>query len=603
MSLVILAAFIILVFGLCLAYRKRADIQKASLTATAFISLAISVLEFPYYLKNDDLLIAVIEAFHAGVSGIALSVNGDVPYALGLEGPLFEIYRFFLYILYILGPIFGSMFLITFSANVKNALSFFGKKDYFVFSSLNEKAIAIAESIFETRRDAKFIFCNTADPDISLADRVRGVHGVMMKGSEQDLHLRKNSHYEFFEIADDERSRIIASSKLCEKLPKKKNFDDKNTIVRIFADDLQRELILNIDRQYSDALYIRHIDEGRSLDIQALSLAREELSPKEEKHTAIVSDSSLGITLLKDLLCLSVGYKESSIDLIGPGSEERYEDLLKQAPETAVYPIKATDTSYGTEADAFDSDRKYDCVFIMYEEDEDAFKAAVQIKKALSYQSSDLKCPKIYCRIKDGSLHKVVQEEDIVLFGDIETMCRYDVLVNPKLEKAAERVHLSYVGEGKTGEDILENTGFYEFQNQESSFAQALSMTYKASYILSHKKDDSVSDKVFIENWLAEHMDEMAEAEHERWNAYQRVHGWRRADDSQSKAIIEKYKGRRSNDPELLLHPAIVEYDELARCEAMVNSLLENYGSENRVHYLQADKDILQKMSYILDLK
>ena len=69
------------------------------------------------------------------------------------------------------------------------------------------------------------------------------------------------------------------------------------------------------------------------------------------------------------------------------------------------------------------------------------------------------------------------------------------------------------------------------------------------------------------------------------------------------KAIIEKYKGRRSNDPELLLHPAIVEYDELARCEAMVNSLLENYGSENRVHYLQADKDILQKMPYILDLK
>ncbi len=603
MSLVMSAAFIIFLIGMYMAYKRRADIQKASLTATAAISLAISVLVFPYYLKSSDLLIAIIEAFHAGVSGIALSVNGDIPYELGLEGQQLELYRFFLYNLYILGPIAGSMFLITFSANVKNALSIFGKKDYYVFSELNEKALSIAESIFETKTAGKFIFCNAADPDVDLANRVRALHGVMLKGSEQGLNLRKNKHYEFFEIGDDERKRILAASKLCEALPKKKNFDDKNIIVRIFGDDSQKELILNIDRQYSDKLFIRHIDEERSLAIKVLGLAKEELAAKKGTHTAIVFDSPLGITLLKDLLCLSVSEEEWSIDLIGPDAQLYYDEFLKQAPEAGLYPVRAFSMEYGTEASALNKEIRYDCIFVLYEEDEYAYKTAMQIKRALASQSADLKCPKIYCRIKDGSLHKMIKEKDIVLFGDLEKMCCYDVLVNPELEDAAKRVHLSYLGEEAAGDEVLENSGFYEYQNQESSFAQALSMKYKEAYILSHKTEDTVSDKDFIDRWLNEHMDEMAKAEHDRWNAYQRVHGWQRADERQCKAIIEKYKGKRANDPELRLHPAIVDWEDLEEVENKVNELLEGYGSESRVHYLQADKDILKKMSYILDLK
>ena len=93
----------------------------------------------------------------------------------------------------------------------------------------------------------------------------------------------------------------------------------------------------------------------------------------------------------------------------------------------------------------------------------------------------------------------------------------------------------------------------------------------------------------------------MADAEHDRWNAYERTHGWRRADEKLTAGIIRKYEGRKANDPELKLHPAIVDNKDLAAAEKMVNSLLEEYGTDYRVHYLDADKDIIKKITYILD--
>ena len=40
---------------------------------------------------------------------------------------------------------------------------------------------------------------------------------------------------------------------------------------------------------------------------------------------------------------------------------------------------------------------------------------------------------------------------------------------------------------------------------------------------------------------------------------------------------------------------------ELAAAEAMVNRLLEKYGTDYRVHYLDADRDIIKKITYILN--
>lgn len=606
MALLIWIALSVCIIGLFRAYRSARDIQKASLIMTGAISLAISILVFPYYARNNDLLIAVIDSFHAGVSGIALSVDGDVPYALGLEGNMLKIYRFFLYSLYVLGPIAGSMFLISFSTNVKNALSLFGMKRYFVFSSLNERSVLIAESIFEKKIDGKFIFCNCEDEELSLTNRVRGVKGVMLKTSEDELSLRKKAKYEFFEIYDDKKKCIAATSNLCGKLPKKKNYDSENIIVRIFADDSQRELILNLDEQYSDELYLRHVDEQRSLAIDALSLSIDTLAVKKDLNVVIVCEDKLGITFLKELLCLCIKPDgKNHFDFVGPDAKSLYQQFLSQNEEVKNYDIEVHDASYGKETAVLQKDVFYDAVYILYKDDEASYRCARQMRRNLSSNDKELRCAKIFCLIRDPDLYSIIKEEDIVLFGDYKTMNDYEKLVNPDLEKAAEKVHLSYLGETKDEKNILENSGFYEYQNQESSFAEALALKYKEKYILSFKQDEQVSDKQFIENWLndEDNLNRMAVAEHERWNAYERVHGYKRANEVQTKAIIVKYKGKRANDPKLRLHPAIVDYDELKAVEDRVNQLFEEYGSQTRVNYIQSDKDIVKKLTYILETK
>ena len=609
----IIIATVITVIGTGLAIGRKNNIRKMSLTFTTALSLAISVLVFPYYRASSDLPIAIIESIRAGLSGISMGGDGDIPYDLELTDTEFLVYRFFLYALYVIGPIAGSLFLFSFSSKIYNALSLLGQKRFHVFSNLNEKSIRIAESIVSEKVGGKIIFCNAKDADPALDTRARTIDALLLEGEEDSLHLLKDRKYEFYEIEEDGRENIRSVSRLCKKLLKKKNYEPENTIVRIFADDSQRELILNLDRQYAEKIYLRHINENSSLTIEALTLSEDLLAVKENCHVAIVSDDAASIDLLKGLICQLIKPEGNyRIRLIGPSADKLYETFLKDAPEGGNYPVDAVQCPVGKEAECFEEGTLPDAVFVLCEEDEYAFDTAVRIKQVLSSRGKGLSCPKIYCRIKGADLHSIIREEGIVLYGNAEKTCSYENLIHPDLEKAAERVHLSYLASGEQKqidpsgiEKRLKESGFYQYQNQESSFAMALALRYKEKYILSFKEEETVSDVQFIEEWLSkeENRKKMADAEHDRWCAYQRVHGWRRADRKQTEAIIEKYEGRRANDPELRLHPALVSNAKLAQTEKTVNTLLEKYGSDYRVYYLDADIDIIDKMVYILDRK
>ena len=603
----IIVAFLIVLIGSVVAISRKNNLRSMSLTFTTAMSLAISVLVFPYYRLDSDLPIAVIHSIRAGLSGVSMGGDGDIPYELELTDSVFLIYRFFLYSLYVLGPIAGSLFLFSFSEKVRNYLSLLGQKRFHVFSGLNERSIRIAESIVEEKENGKILFCNTADTQSDLAVRARAINAMFLERSEGSLKLLKNRKYEFYEIEEDSRDNICSVSALCKKLENKKNYEPENTIVRVFADESQRELIVNLDRQYDGKIHLRHINENSSLAIEALTVSRDLLAVKTSCNVALVSDTAEAIELLKGLICLLIKPEGTyRITLIGPKSSQLYGSFRREAPDAGSYPLQATDCAAGREAEAFAKGSVPDAVFILCEEDEYAYDTAVRIRQTLSSRSRDLSCAKIFCRIKDESLHSIIREEDIVLFGNKKRAESYSRLINPDLEKAAERVHLSYLtSDEEDNPDLLRKSGFYQYQNQESSFAMALAMKYKESYILSFREDETVPEKQFIEEWLnsEENMQKMADAEHERWNAYQRVHGWRKANRKQTEAIIRKYEGKRANDPQLKLHPAIVRNEKLAEAEQMVNSLLEHYGSEYRVHYLDADKDIIRKLPYILDKK
>ena len=613
MTFYICIALLVTIIGIIMAVLNKEDVQKMSLCLSAAFSLAISVLVFPYYTMQSDLVIAVIQAFRAGVSGIALGVDGSIPYQLQLEGGVFQVYRFFLFTLYVLGPLAASVFAVSYSSRIKTALSFIGKKHLYVFSDLNRRSIMIAESIAKEKREGKIIFCNCKNTDLELVNRAMQISAMMINSAENKLVLLKNKYFEFFEVWEDDRKRIEATARLCESLLKQKNYDADLTMVRVFASPSQKELLLNLDRQYAGKIYLRHIDEENALAIDALSLCMDTLATKKECNVAIIDDNESCIAFIKNLLTLMIKPDgENLIRLIGPGSERSYASLLKDAPEIDRYPLEVYDCDHGEETEAFKDGCHFDVVFILYDEGELAYETASRIRRYLSGQSADLYCPQILCYMADPSFNKIIKEDKITLFGDYGKTCDYSRLVNPDLEASAKKVHLSYLASGDESildldpakqDDLLETTGFYHYQNQESSFAEALTLKYKRRYILSFKDDEELSDNEFIDKWLSdeENMKKMAYAEHDRWNAYQRCHGWRKADEKQTAAIIRKYDGKRANDPELLLHPALVENEQLAEAQQMVNKLMEEYGSDRRVYYTDADKDIIKKISYIIE--
>ncbi len=606
----IIAACVIILFGIMHAVLKRGDIRSMALTLGVYFSFAIMVLVFPYYVAASDLPIAVIESIKSGLSGIAMGVDGDIPYELEMDRNIFLIYRFILYALYIIGPLTGSLFLFTFSSRVRTALSFIGKKHFHVFSRLDSDTIRIAESIAEKKNRDMIIFCDCVDPDNDLYNRARAITAALLPLPIDRVKVGKNRTYEFYETGEDDRGVIKETSRLCESLLKQKDYRTENVIVRVLANDDERELILNLDRQYAGKVYLRHVDKNGSLAIEAMMLCMDELAVRKECDVVVVSDNDMARPFLKDLIYLTIKPDgKNRITLVSPYADDIYDSLLKEAPEADRYDLQVKDCVYGKEADAIEG--RPDVVFVLYEDDEQAYDSAMRIRRDLSARSEDLSCPKILCHVSDSDMHKIIKEKDIILFGDIRKTFSYDKLINPDLEKAAKRVHLSYLSvirsdnDEKKADEILEKSGFYQYQNQESSFAEALALRYKERYILQFREDDSISDKEFIEEWLKDedNLQKMADAEHDRWTAYQRMHGWRRADEKQTAAIMKKYEGRRANDPELKLHPALVDNEELAAVEKMVDGLYQEHGSDNRAHYLESDRGIIEKLTYILDIR
>lgn len=603
------AALLVILIGLWYSLKRKGDLRSKTLALSAVLSFAISILVFPYYDSKNDLPIAIIQAFRAGLSGISMGVNGDIPYSLEMSRNEFLVYRFFLYLLYIIGPMVTSLFLFSFSSTVRTLLSFFGKKTFHVFSALNDKTLKIASSILDDRKDNVVIFCSTKDVSDSLVNKAKSMRTLTANFPIERIHLYRNKEYEFYLLEKDDHETIVKSAAFCEALTKNKKYQSENVIVRVFASDSQRELILNLDRQFADKVYLRHIDIDQSLAIDAMTKCIDDLAIKKDLSVAVVADSDIAIPFVKNLICLMIKPDgRNRISMISPNADKLYARLKKEAPEADEYEIDVCSLAYGSECKAFDGTSNPDLVFVLYEDDELSYETAMRLKRDLSARSEDLSCPKIMCRIEDSDLHKIIKDKDISLFADLKEILTYSKLVNPTLEKAASRVHLTYLSmyddlEGQDLEKALEESGFYQYQNQEPSFAEALALCFKKKYILSFKDDDSLSDDEFIEKWLSDqdNLQKMGDAEHDRWNAYQRLHGWCHADERQIKAIIEKYKGKRANDPELKLHPAIVSNEELFDREYLINSLLKDYGSDYRVHYCDADKAIIEKLTYILN--
>ena len=139
MLIYLILALCILLTGVGLSFRAKDDMKAFSACLTLSVSLAISMLVFPSYIESgNDLLIALLGSLNYGVRAIGMNVSGGMLDDLALEGTVGYFYRIFLYVLYILGPTFASIFIASLFRNVNDNLRMMGNTNIHVFSRINQ---------------------------------------------------------------------------------------------------------------------------------------------------------------------------------------------------------------------------------------------------------------------------------------------------------------------------------------------------------------------------------------------------------------------------------------------------------------------------------
>ena len=624
MTFYIVSALIILAVGIYSAYKNIDNLKTTSVKMTAAISLAVSVLVIPYYMKNQyDFLIVILKSIRYGVSAVTMSVNTDVVETLELTEPVRTIYKGLLYGLYILGPIFASLTVMSFSRTIMEWFGNLRSRRIHVFTQISQETLLIAESLSEKKKEMILLYNADAIHDESMTVKANSIHAMFMNKDANDIRFRKDAFYEFYVINEDPEKVLAQMEKLCDLLLKKPNFSKDYVIVRCFIDRTEMELIRYLDRKYGNQITIRYMDPANAAAVDVLRRRKESLLRQPHNEVFIFGAHNVGMSLLRNLSCLLIqpGYTwdihvfdKEAVSIAGE-LKAKCPEYLNLNAENYLKIENIPGMNYNVHFHPYDRNillpaglsgyPQPDHIFICEDDDKLNYKIAKTIKRYYAALNQDLSFPDICVLIRSPQLNKIIIEPDMTFFGNSEKLYNYKTIVTPELEEGARRTHLAYLMDPKImnasrqeQNRVLDETGYYSFANMDSSFSMALALEYRIAYILSQKTGEG-SDTEYIRAWLSDedNLQKLADAEHLRWNCAQRLLGYRLPTADQERLIAERLKGKKVKDDELLMHPALVDNEHLADAEQLADQILGSLNPEaKKTNYTALDKAILLNM-------
>ena len=635
MTAYLFLAIVVLIIGFVIAMKRYADLKAFSLSLTVAITMAIIILAYPhFYNKYKDVLLALLSAIRYGPSAMSMSVDSTILDGLAMDEPLATIYKTVLYSLYIIGPMCASMAIISYSRLLTEWLLTLRYGTIHVFSSLEERAVSIAESIAAEQKKHLIVFCNVSkNADEGLKLRARAIRGMLLNKRETQIHLRKNRRYEFYQFGRNSEKCLISATALCDDLLKEKNYEQKNVVVRIFIDRDSIEYIRKLDRAYGRRIYLRYVDADSATSIEALRKMKPWLIGRKHLNIAFINASSSCREMISQLVYLLTEPDSSAeLHVLDRNAEQLISQMKMNSPEVlnleaasylqcaerqgrnydiSFHALRDNDFSVIEALQQFD---RPDVIVLADDDDETNLRLMQQLRRYYASQSSDLSWPKMAVQITSSQLNKVLQpEEDVIYYGNRAERYSYQNIVHPELERAAKRTHLVYLSgqyedimnlPEERQEEILEETGYYDYVNIDSSMANSLTLEYRYDYILSRQKDGDLSERQRVEKWLSDpaNLKKIGDGEHERWNAYQRVQGWRLANEAQEEKIAQDSHGRKVKSNELMLHPALVSVAELPQAEKQADRLLRKYDPESEpTNYVELDRYFYRHILEILE--
>ncbi len=507
------------------------------------------------------------------------------------------VFSVFATVLYIVAPLLTFGFVLSFFKNISAYWRYVCRyfSDVYVFSELNERSLALAESLLRNNEEARKnkksgkvrgrvimfadVFEKNEEESYDLVEKARTLGGICFKKDITSINLKfhsKNTKLMFFAIGDDETENIQQTFTLM------KAYENRdNTMIYLFSNRVEGELIMTAAKQ-EGGVKVRRINDVRSLvyrtlyDMEMGVIAAREAGKEPEGGDLFTSAKRMpdgsrqigavllgcgmhGTEMLKTLswFCQMDGYRVS-IDAFDRDekAKSRFSALcpeLMHPNYNGVYVDGEAqyfiDIHGGIDVDTIEfideikklTDTTY--VFISLGRDDLNVKAAITLRTVFEQMHIH---PIIHAVVTDSDIKKNLmgvsnhkgKSYDITMVGDLETMYSEEVVLSSELERKAYKDHIK----GGYPEAAFWN---YEY-NYRSSIASALHI--KARIACGIAGAGKEKEQLTEEEQMA-----IEKLEHCRWNAYMRSEGF----------VYSGSKDPASRNDMGKMHHNLVTYDEL----------------------------------------
>lgn len=498
----------------------------------------------------------------------------------GLPTAILKGYTVLFSILFVLAPILTFGFVLTFfkniSAYIRYILHF--SSNVFIFSELNEKSLALANSLYENDSNKRFfvftdVFENENEQSYELVEKAREIGAICFKKDILAINFAfhsARSEINFFAIGNDQSENINQALKIVGNGKYK-----ENTNLYVFSTQTEAELLLSnaFNRDKSSGVKVRRVNEVQSLIFRTLydtgykNIFEKHILDKngiKRINAVVVGMGQHGTEMTKALswFCQMDGYQVEihSFD-IDKGAEEKFISLCPELMDKehnnqfnidgeAKYNIKihsGIDIDTKQFEDIILGLPQTTYVFVALGNDEKNISVAVKLRALFMRQKYNPAIQSVvYNTDKKEALTGIKnfkgQEYNIDFIGDMKSSYSEEVILDLDVEEEALKRHLKW---GKEEE-------FWQYDyNYKSSVASAIhrSMKIKCGIPGITKSPEDRTDE---ELWS------IRKLEHCRWNAYMRSEGYVFSGNSQDK---------NTRNDLAKVHHCLTKFDDLLQSE------------------------------------
>ena len=493
--------------------------------------------------KSDTFLHTIVTSINYVLQMFSLNANHDPleSFSPKLSPCLSKIYIYFISFDFLTAPLMTfsivAMFFRNFTATINYLWHY--RQDVHVFSDLNEKSLALANSIKNEHKDACIVFTNVSEEieqkASHLIKKTRKIQAICYRKDILSTNLgvhSKRTQLKLYTINENEAINIEQSAQLIEKYKKA-----VNSYLYVFTSRPECEYLLDKkagEKDENSRIITRRINVVSSLINRTLyengcELLYDSASEGTPRKISVIliGLGQHGIEMLKSLVwfCQMYDYKleinaydknPNVFNQLKLTCEElfEYQDSLcgKTDPGYLINVHPNTDTESIEFIHGMESITDPAYVFVALGDDETNIRTAINIRMIFEQMATITesnphipKRPRIQAIVYNSGESKILkninnykkQEYEIDFIGDIESSYTEKVLINSDLEIAAKAIHEEH-GNADT---------FYDYEYYyRSSCASAIHNRAIAWQLKKTGLDENIIEKTVIWLKLAYHL-------------------------------------------------------------------------------------------------